>query len=58
MALQHGNLRAQSEWQTFFVNIGISEDRSTTYATRFVEQEMTEAELSSFTKEILKETTT
>ena len=36
MALQHGNLRDQSEWQTFFVNIGISEDQSTTYATTLI----------------------
>lgn len=56
MALQPGTtLRTSADWQTVFINLGIPEANAATYSTSFAEQQMTEAELTSIDRDLLKE---
>ena len=50
MALQ---TRTLDEWTTFFKNAGIPETESATYATKFVENRLTELSMSEITKDML-----
>ena len=45
MALQQ-TLQTATQWEEFFISLGITNEQAGTYADTFVEQRMTEAELT------------
>ena len=49
------NIRDAAGWQAYLITIGIPQDNAETYAAKFMEQELTEAEVPDLTKEHMVE---